>query len=473
VVDSGAVRSIEVEALAGVLSPDERSIAFVTTDSLRTVGVDGGGERSLARLGAGDEVESLAFSPDGARIAFIRVTRRADDMTGSLEVVEAGGGGARVLHESRRLLQTGGMTGLAWRDEAHLVFGYFGPIEEPPHAELYELSLEPGARPARLHSFGAAGITDLHPTPAGLLLLELEAQADVMVAAVTEDGTLGPPRRLTESDRNDRPGDLSADGRVALTSDRHGPWDLMVQGLEDARARRLTRGPTLDTYPRFDATGALVFFRLGLGDGASIASARVMRLGADAEEPTPLFETRVEPSLRPGGRPPPEAARLRCGAHGCLLSRIEGDELVFERFDPSAPHPTPEPALRLPRPASYHDWDLTDDGATLALVEGGTDVTILELDHPDERRVLAPFQTGRLLSVVWDGDRSVIVAALHVDGDRYSIHRITLDGAATTMLRSTHTYFAHPVPSDDGARLVFAQQNYDIDVWRLEGLSPR
>jgi Tol biopolymer transport system component len=470
-VDGAEVRELEVSAVATAVSPDESRIAFTNGRGVWIAAADGSGLRRVAPVASGEDIDQIAFAPDGRRVAYVRVSRRADDTAGTLQVLDVEDGSSSTVLEGSELLQTGGMTAVTWRDDEHLLCALFGDPSRRPETTLHEIPIDGVQRagePRPLHTFeDAAGVTELRMTPAGLYFMKLVAQADVQAASLTDDGSLEAPRRLTESEQNDRPGAVDAEGRVLFTSDRMGDWDLFRRGLDAPRAERLSAGAAHDTYPRVGPDGAVLFFRLEVREGGAIEATRVMRLEPDGEARA-LFELAAERRLRPGGRPPPEAARLRCGRSGCLVSTVAGEHLRMERFD--AETGEREPFLELDAPESFHDWDLSPDGSTLALVLGDNELTLVPVADPTSRRVIRVADTGRLMGIAWSPDGGwLATTGVHVGDDRYVVLRVDLDGGVRVLHRSTNAFFAHVAFSGDGRTLVFAQQNYDLDVWRLDG----
>ena len=475
-VHGDEVRELGVDAITATVSADDRQIAYTNRRGLYVADLDAEARisrsRRVASIAEGESVEQFLFSPSGRRLALIRVSRRADDTLGTLEVIDIEDGRTSLALSGTQLLQTGGMAGLGWRDEERLLCALSGDPARPPESALYEIRLEgivPVGEPRRLHVFeGAAGVTDLRMSEAGLFFLKLLAQADVQVAAIDADGSLGPSTRLTSSEQNDRPGAIAADGRVVFTSDRLGSWDLFARSQSSLRAERLTSGSAQDTYPRVAPDGSLVFFRLEVAEGGAIEAAHVMRREDAETEPRALFEVEVEGRLRSGGRPPPEAARLRCARASCFVSTIVGERMRVERFDPASG--AREPFLDLDAPEGLYDWDISRDEQTLALVHGTNELIFVPVASPGERRVIRVAPTGAMASVAFapGGDWGA-ATGVHVEDDRYVILRVGLDGEVRVLLRSTHTYFAHPCFSPDGRTLAYGQQNYDLDVWRLDG----
>ena len=69
--DGSGQRTLARRGNAPAWSPDGRRIAFVITGKLYVVNADGSGHRTLTRLGRDGGVASLAWSPDGRKLLFL------------------------------------------------------------------------------------------------------------------------------------------------------------------------------------------------------------------------------------------------------------------------------------------------------------------------------------------------------------------------------------------------------------------
>ncbi|GAA3766957.1 winged helix-turn-helix domain-containing protein [Terriglobus aquaticus] len=113
------------------------------------------------------------------------------------------------------------------------------------------------------------------------------------------------------------------------------------------------------------------------------------------------------------------------------------------------------------------DWDVSADGRYLALLSsaaGTSALHVIDLEHGEIVEV--PNQEHRLLAAVtWGVSHSdLFVTAATISG-RFEIVQLYLDGHAKRILTSQRSTWA--VPSADGKRLAFLDQNTDSNLWNL------
>jgi DNA-binding winged helix-turn-helix (wHTH) protein/Tol biopolymer transport system component len=173
-----------------------------------------------------------------------------------------------------------------------------------------------------------------------------------------------------------------------------------------------------------------------------------------------------------GGTPIPvetngPAGDFRCPLfHGsCMIRTIEGAQpIVFSDLDPVSGKGAPR--FTLPPSTRVQDWDIAPDGSTLAWTEpsmptpvirtlalagGGIHETHVQLDRPIE-------------SVNWAADqKGWFVAASSPAGK--DIFHVDLDGHALLLYHTRNSTWA--VPSPDGERLAFVENDVDSNLWVL------
>jgi len=303
-----------------------------------------------------------------------------------------------------------------------------------------------------------------------LSLLVVHVQSDVHVADVLEGGrALGAPQRLTLDDGNDRPDGWLDGDRVVFTSDRTGSWDVWVQGLDDAAAESLISGPAWETWPVLRGDDTVWSWSLELDDEGEALAARIVSAPIDGGDVQEVATVEVERAIALRGRPPPRAVSFRCSgveAPVCVLCRSVAGELRFHRLGPDAEVENP-PFARLERPQAYYEWDLAPDASAVALVKMGFHITVLPLDGSGAREIELD-TVGKLQYVRFSPDGSgFFLSAREWGGARYALVHAAPDGASHVLRSTDHAWLGQPAPSPDGARLAYAHQEYDSDVWLL------
>ena len=93
--DGSGQRTLARRGNAPAWSPDGRRIAFVITSTIYVVNADGSGHRTLTRLGRDGGVPSLAWSPDGRKLFFLVEPINRCGICSRLYVLNADGSGLR------------------------------------------------------------------------------------------------------------------------------------------------------------------------------------------------------------------------------------------------------------------------------------------------------------------------------------------------------------------------------------------
>ena len=107
------------------------------------------------------------------------------------------------------------------------------------------------------------------------------------------------------------------------------------------------------------------------------------------------------------------------------------------------------------------------DGQTLAFTRSvgdlsGADIYSVPVQGGEAKR-LTTDQGSWQMQVVWSADgREIIFAS---DGGLY---RISIDGGKATPLAEGGQFGSFPSISREGNRLVYSEQSYDSDIWRID-----
>jgi WD40 repeat protein len=148
----------------------------------------------------------------------------------------------------------------------------------------------------------------------------------------------------------------------------------------------------------------------------------------------------------------------------CLYSVAKGDDMETFRFDVKngkSSYPSQvDPGC---------NWSLSPDGSQRAIVCPSLKETIrFRSTLTGKMRDLRVTGRNELDSITWATDgKSLLVAGKTPEGGS-ALLRITLDGKASVLLRSTTTEILGAIPSPDGRSLALAEKSVYNNVWQIE-----
>jgi hypothetical protein len=375
-----------------------------------------------------------------------------------------GAGGPITVLSGRELQQPSGVSALAWT-RGGLVFarGEGSPVDT---AALYRLPLDPEralprGTPVRLFDLAGAFIAELTADAAGrrLAYVRIDAQEDVWVADLAEGGrTLTRVRRLTASQRDERPSGWSGEDRVLWFGDAEDGcalWSGPVGGDPPARLEVGERGDL--SWPVETADGALVYFRMMAGP--EHGELELVRAQGGIREVAWRAEVDRE---QPAWRRFPTEVRVRCAGGSCVRSTLDGEQIVFAPAFAPAQSP---PLARVARRGWFAGWALSPDGGRVAVPTAG-ELWLVPLrgGGPIERRPVAA--ECDLQFAAWDDEGALFATGACEDtGRRYRLYRVDRDGTPRLLRASPNVFFSTIEPSPRGRHLAFGERAFDTDVW--------
>ncbi len=280
-------------------SPDGRRMAFLRVDSkagnsyLVIANLDGSGERILAtrKLAQGGYAAAPAWSPDGRLIALAE--KLASGGMAALELVPVDGGPVRQLSQNKWLAMRGGF---AWLPDGSGVIIAGSEYEGAP-SQLWRVSY-PGGEVTRITNdlndyWGVSATAD----SSSLVTLLAQTSSAIWVApAQTPDAA----RRVTSGPRRFR-GLLrwSPDGRIACGAVSGGAINIWIMEADGSNARQLTTGKEGNWGAVFTPDGSRIVF-ISRHSGTQ----NFWRMDADGGNLNQLTRGQYEwaPSISPDGK---------------------------------------------------------------------------------------------------------------------------------------------------------------------------
>lgn len=456
-VFGGTPRQLTNNGAGGSVSPDGAHIAFQS---------HGYGQEEWVMRSDGTEpvkvasdksswVGQPAWSPDGNRIAYIRAAETTNARVSAVEVNEWRNANAQTFLSDNRLGPS-----LHWLPDGRLVY-VMGDDIDHHGASIWTVPFSPSGRPGvppKRVTRGVGWIWQLHASHDGKVLTFLRENSvlSAYIGTLAPDGTqLLEHRRLTLDENENDPFAWTPDGKaVLLNSDRNGISAIFKQVTDQPLAESLTTSTEQLKQPRVTPDGSEILY---------ISTPK----SAGLETPSSLFAMPI------GGGAPRLVLKevgiwnVQCSnspLNFCLYSVAKGDAMETFRFDvkngkSSFPSQV-DPGC---------NWSLSPDGSQRALVCPSLKETI-RFRSALTGKIRDVRVTGRneLDSITWAADgKSLLVAGKTPEGVS-ALLRITLDGKASVLLRSTTTEILGAIPSPDGRSLAIAEKSVYNNVWQIE-----
>jgi serine/threonine protein kinase len=436
---------------------DKVAIAIDDHAMFAVAAAEGTASTQIAVLDPGEQVLAMAWSPDGARLAYARLPGDTS-AEATIRVVPANGGAGRDVWRG----PLGAIAGqlLAWLDDHRLAFA--GNDLATGHARLFTVDTRGGE---------AAQREDWRETYVGFgsaargTLVMLRGAA-VRAVQVGERYGLGVARLHDRGVRAQRVAGWTADRRAVFT----------VGGPGKEQIVRAAPGQAFESWP---GTRPGIELPDTLVDDDVIAH----RLDETGQQ---IVVERITPD---GART--ELARLSAHAAGCDVVRCAGDRappciavdsdgrtVRWTELDPQTGARGAQLHQRPVRDRRVCSAALSPDGQQLAVVDGGDTVTII--DRRTGKQDSSDAGEGAVLQSVGFGpDGTVWATALGFRGRLSGMmlfHRLDSGsiGSSPSSRGGTRSdtlrFFSRPSPSPDDKQVAVATLELELEVWRADEL---
>jgi serine/threonine protein kinase/Tol biopolymer transport system component len=490
------------------ISPDGTRVAFAANDSVGWIPVGGEDAAPLAELhrlvqkNGQSFITEVAWSPDGGRIAYANLSFDSLAAT-AIETVPVAGDApvpTVVVADAHLFNSFVRAAGVVWSSAGDIIYPRTEWLPAEAGSNLWSVkvdartgaALSPPRRITNWSGVGAAALTFSERSDR-IAFIRFESQADVYVADLADGGrTLGPRRRLTLSDRNERPSAWSKDGSgVYYFSDASGNFDIYFQDITGGTARPFAAEPEWETSSQLAPDGeSLLYWRFPAvvsDDGATPASLAGVRpeivrrpIAGGAPEHVLTAKTLAHPAG--AGRPAPWEMRMRCpkraGASCVLSEKVDGGALVFSAFDPNGARGGE--VFRIDEPtAASNIWDVSPDGATLAIPRANGPILLQPIGKRGTRDEAGKGMVAREVSIPGcdpvtpafsaDGEGLFVSVDCNANEPPFRLYYVDGDGTPSLLWSAPSLFILEPEPSPDGKHLAIAVRQMDDDVWMIDG----
>jgi len=455
VYPSGTPPAPALDSDAGRLSPDRkfRATSPANRRSILIQSTQGGDSRELWKADGKNILLSFQWSPDSKQIAVISYWWDHS----ILETVDVATGKKTVLVSADRAQPIGA---LVWPTQNRIIL----EIAEKTGVNSYNSNLweiRPNSSEGtsnrslrKLTSWTDFPIQNSSLTTDGkrLVFVRHFAQRDVYVAGINPARSrIDTPRRLTLELGDDYPTAWTFDSRsVLLTSDRNGPMNIFLQGLDRRTADRLVALPGTQMLPRVTPDGKSALFCDVLPKGRTC---RLMMVPLSGGAPTFLEEI-------------PDIGDFHCSPAGpCLVAQMYGldTDYVVYQLDLAKGK-----GREIYRDADSHSGspDISPDGKWLAATSEtkivvrsfATGSIVREIPVPGATRLM-------MLSFASDG-KGVFVGDLLPTEARQLY--VDLSGKSTLLWRQPGSSAIWSHHSPDGKHLAMLMYTSDSNVYMVE-----
>ena len=453
------------------VSPDGTQIVFEKgpwdDEEIWLIHADGNGVRRLVN-GGDDLLGTVAWSPDGSRIAYVRAS--AENPVARIETYDLKSERAETVLSAAGLGRE-----IVWTPAGRLIYSQ---QEGPPNqsdANLWSVQVDTQTgrsltSPARITN-EREGIQSISITSDGKRIATLRAsqKMDVYLTDVEARGNrLTAPRRFTLDEWQEFQPSWTPDSKALLLgSSRDGPAHIFMQGIDQKQPELLVGGhhDLFQPVPTPDGSGVLYF------DGPYIVGpsdkVRIMRTSLSGGPSQLVLE-------RPGIQSY-QCARLPSSV--CVYSRVDSEYYRFFTFDPLTGKDTEILAARSKKEVGINNWSFSPDGKYLVTSKSqnpydGPMLSLLSLTDNKQRDLPVTVGVKLIMGTDWAIDsKSIWVGGFMGRGSwgtRSGIINMDLNGHIKELIKGFSPEIMRGTPSPDGRHLALSANTKSSNIWLLE-----
>jgi Tol biopolymer transport system component len=432
------------------------------------MGPNGEQAEKLLTSNDGSAFSAVKWSPDGERLAYLRLrliqTRQQEDrFEVSIESCGLKGQFPATVFASSTVRDFYWVPG-------RIIYSRADAEPDGKSDNFWEIPVdsetgEPVGQPHRFTNWPASHIDDLTATADGkrLAFHRWSAQSGVYIGQLGRGGTsITTPRRITFTEADEWPVAWTADSKaVVFLSDRNGHWGVFKQALNQDSAEVLVVGAknAEADSPRITPSGTwLLYQELAEKTDRLWPMARLMRVPVNGGPPEFLFSARFYNSHRCS----------RTEANLCVFAEqtSDGEWLVFSALDPIRGRGR-ELAKFSTDPLGFYHWDVSPDGKRIAVLKGGENhIHVLPLGNGEVHELTVKGWSG-FNSLDWSSDGKGLFIS-NLSGGSATLIYVDQAANAYPLWHQKSTTGTWGVPSPDGRQLAILGQEFSANIWTME-----
>jgi Tol biopolymer transport system component len=450
------------------VSPDGSRIAFVKDKhELWQMGADGEEPRKILANDAQEAYDSMAWSPAGQRLAYVRFRGTFANPVVTLETCDLAGAAHTVVLSDPHMWGPNGASGIAWLPDGRIVYGIYSQSAE---LDLWAIPADPTTgkksgeenRVAGWKNFFAA---DPMASADGkrLITSRYHVESGIYIDDLAPENKAFTPHRFTPDDWYNVATTWTKDSKAILFhSKRNGRWAIFKQPITAQTPDTLISGSEDYFYPVLSPQGTLLYSATASSDHLEHGDTTV-RLMSTSEQG--------------GARSTLMMGRYKyaCGtspSSACVVSEIKDGQLIFSYLDPvkgKGQEIARLPGYQAPEPR----WDLSPDGTRIAVVDERKFVGEIQILNLADRRItVLPVRGWKwqfLSQISWAAHGKGLFALAQ---SASSVAILSLDPSGTSRvlyeMPTGSGWISSLVPSPDGRSLAFTRRMFIHDVMLLE-----
>lgn len=460
------------------VSPDGTHVVFSPLEAqpglhrdIWMMGIQGDNPQKVIAFGEHELQQGVSWSPDGQRLAYIRMHSSSNSFQQSIETCDLRGANRTVVVSGNGLA----LEDFCWLPEGRIVFSR---QDSPGSSDdnLWQVGIEnhagtPTSQPKRITQWAGSRLRGVRASADGkrLVLVKQTFQSEVYVGELSTGGTrMTTPRRLTNEEAWENLTAWTPDSKSVLFASSGNGKGIYKQEISQETSEPMITGPVID-LPRLSADGAWILYREGWRTPANPNSQeRLMRIPASGGVPRFVMDMRTSLNLQ----------CARAPASLCIVLEPSQDrkQLVITAFDPLNGRGkvlrTIERDPNYRGLIGYYHSALSPDGSTFAISRLGDPeihIRLLSLSAGSDREITVkgwPNNEG----LEWSSDGKGLYCG---SGSSQGVTLLYVNLKADARVLWHHNggdvgQFLG-VPSPDGRYIAIQVNVINSNVWMLEG----